>query len=186
MAQEILRICDPCMAEQGVRTEARPIVLDLGKGPLMVDLCELHEAQIVKPLLDAMALWGVAADVPAPKRRKGSGRSRSIVPVSDGLVALAQGHDSRPHSCPWCVYATASSSSFRRHIRTAHGVEQFSALVGNTCPVCGSEKPPRGVDSLAAHVLAAHNMPSVSAAVIMGRAEGDPFGVDARLQAAVR
>lgn len=187
MAQEILRICDPCIAETGVRSEARPIVLDLGTGPTVVDLCELHEVQIVKPLTDAMALWGVPAEVPSRKggkrkyTRRAASSSAAAAPRTTAEAVEAAGRD---HACPWCPFTVDSSSAFRRHVAKAHDVGSFSALAGRMCPLCGSQHQPRGADSLAGHVAAVHGLPSVSRAVIAARAAGDPYGVDAALQAA--
>jgi uncharacterized C2H2 Zn-finger protein len=190
MAQEILRICDPCMAENGVRSEARPIVLDLGTGPYVVDLCDLHEVQIVKPLTDAMALWGVVAEVPARKgKRKYTPRKPSITEAARAARSSPAEGETGPQTdhleaCPWCPYWVDNASSFRRHVTKSHGVSSFSAVVGKSCPVCGSVHQPRGVDSMSRHVEAAHGLPSVSRAVLAGRHLGDPFGVDAAVQLA--
>jgi len=185
MAQEILRICDPCLAESGVRSEARAIVLDLGPGPTVVDLCELHEVQIVKPLTDAMALWGVPADVPARKgKRKQATRRPSVTEAARAARSTTAEAEGADHPCPWCAYGVENSSSFRRHIGMDHGVASFSTVVGRVCPVCGEHHQPRGRDSMLNHVQTVHGLPSVARAVLEARAVGDPFGVDAAVQAA--
>lgn len=181
MAQEIVRLCDPCLVEDQARVPANGHTIDLGAGPMVIDLCESHEARLLKPVLDLLELYGVAEGGKHAKPRRKRREAAPAKPAAE-VVDVAEGHQ---HACPWCEYAVNSAGAFRRHLAEVHGVGGFSGWVGNTCPLCGSKHQPRGADSLAGHVAAVHGLPSVSRAVVAARAAGDPYGVYGALQEAL-
>lgn len=200
MAQEIVRICDPCMIETGTRVDAAVVVLDTGRGPLAVDLCEQHLAELVKPLADAVALWGVKPDPVPAKARTATRTARKtpaarparpapeVVVPSDGSAdeaELAPSAVGSKYVCTFCQHTGWDSrSAWAKHLALEHGVAGFASLAGTACPVCGAVHGLRGSDSLERHVGRAHGLASVSWAVLAARAIGDPFGVDARVRAA--
>lgn len=184
MAQEIVRLCDPCLAEDASRVGGVGLTVNLGDGPLVVDLCDSHLARLVKPLADVLGLYGVAEGRAARTRKGGTGRRRQPrATPAEGAAEVAEG--GRAYPCPWCDYESAASSPFRRHVAEVHGLAGFSSWAGRVCPVCGEDHPPRGTNSMAAHVRDAHGLPSVARAVRAGRDAGDPYGIDAALQTAV-
>jgi hypothetical protein len=183
MAQEIIRLCDPCLVDHGTRADGAPFTVDIGDGPRLLDLCEAHRDELIKPLADALYLYGVkpVGGAPTlPRRRHRSPSAAASARGSSGPKAVLDG----AQVCPFCTYTVDAVSAMYRHMHVQHGFTRLQRVMGHQCPLCGDKFSPGGKDNLTAHVLAAHGEPSVSRALLAGRAAGDPYGVDARVQAA--
>jgi len=186
MAQEIVRVCDPCLVENGTRVDAAVVVLDLGAGPRAVDLCEAHQAELVKPLADAVDLWGVKPDpVPGKVKAPRKPRQQAAAAADGSTLVESMKTAGSVYACPWCDFEVNARTAFQSHAKRTHGVSSVMRLIGTTCPVCGEVHSMAGPTNMDRHVKRVHGLASLSWAVRAARAIGDPFGVDARVRAAV-
>jgi hypothetical protein len=181
MAQEIVRLCDPHLIDHRTREPGQPYTVDLGNGPRVLDLCVEHHAELLKPLADALDLYGVKpVSGPIVKRRNKSGPAAALGRGESGRAAIPDG----VHACPFCTFTVNAISAMYRHMEAHHGFHGLQATMQRQCPLCGDRFAKGGTTSLAGHVQTAHAEPSVSRALLAARAAGDPYGVDARVQAA--
>jgi hypothetical protein len=180
MAQEIVRLCDPCLADDE-RVNASAVTVALNGKPLLLDLCEDHEALLIKPLRDVLAAFGqtVTAPTGAPKRAYTKRTPPSAAEPAGPAPAMpaTEGH---VHVCPFEHTGYAGASALLKHLDSVHGLRGIYAATGGVCPLCGVERPPSGAHSLAGHVRDEHGEPSLSRAVVAAEAIGDPHGVHAR------
>lgn len=186
MATEIVRLCDPHLIDHGTRTPGEAYTIDLGDGPRVVDMCEEHRDELLKPLADALYLYGVKpVGVPAAKQRNRSqpatatavtrgepGRQGGRRAITDGL-----------HACPFCTFTVNAQSAIYRHMDRHHGFHNLQGAMDHQCPLCGDRFPQSGKANLSMHVKNVHDQPTVTRALRAARDAGDPYGVDARVQA---
>ena len=167
MAQEIITWCDVCLLED-VRAAATTTVLTVnGRKPVGVDLCPVHEDQILKPLLELMIGSGRPADQrprPLPK---------STAPAAGDGASFA---------CPFCDVPYDSPGGLARHFGAVHGASKprLVDVLGTDCPVCGETFGVR----MGKHIRAMHNQ-STPEAFAAARDAGDPFGYWARARDAL-
>jgi hypothetical protein len=184
MAQEIVRLCDLCLSED-VRANAQPVTVALNGKPLLLDLCDEHGDQLIKPLATILAAYGqpvATAAPPVPKRAYTKRKSATPQATPDATPSAEPGDE--PHPCPLCPTGYAGSSALLKHLQSEHGINGVYAVTGGTCPLCGLERPASGPHSMAGHVRDAHGQASVARALRSAGESGDPHGVLARVQAA--
>jgi len=114
MAKEIIAWCDVCLHDdikQPARTLA-PMTLDASK-PRVIDVCEVHEKEIVEPLRQLLAEFGQPVE-------SSSSSSRD-----------------EQHPCPIasCGKSYVSAQSLGKHLRSKHNTTLSDALAGIDQPL---------------------------------------------------
>jgi len=182
MAQEIVRLCDVCLADD-VRANAQPLTVQLGGPARLLDLCDEHRDVFVKPLAALLAEYG--QPVPGQPAKRPYRRSTTSSPAASARSEAAASTDGdSSHLCPFCQTGYAEASALRKHLNARHGAPGIYELTGGDCPVCGLARPASGRYAMRAHIDAEHGLPTISRAIDAARIAGDPFGVVARVLAA--
>lgn len=173
MAREIVVLCDPCLAED-VRSTGRTIEIAIEGKSRSVELCETHEAEIVKPLLDVLGRFGSRITV-APRSSRSA--AASPVPVSaEGQRLGKPPAGPRQLVCIACGADYASSSGLALHMTAKHGAPERGALSwahGDRCPLCGLTC---AAGRLGSHAGTVHST-GTAQVFTAARDAGDEFGV---------
>lgn len=166
MAQEIVRLCDACLADDVRSNSAAPYTVTVDSLSRVVDLCPDHTDSIIKPLEAMLGRWGQPVpDVPV--KRKTRGKARAAVAEAAPVTEAPD----RIYPCPLCDEAFAARSGINRHL-AIHNVPTTYKMVAGRCPFDGVTLPAAGPTSLATHLLAEHGQPSITAAIVDARAAG--------------
>ena len=116
--------CDPCLVEHDARTSGRTIEITLDGKRRTVELCESHEAELLKPLADVLDRSGHRVPVvgsPARSRPKLPGEPE---PVRTGKQPAGP----RELACLVCDAAYASSAGLGNHYAADHGMPKAKTL----------------------------------------------------------
>lgn len=139
MAKQIITYCDPCLREETqVLATTVTIAID-GNRPLMLDLCETHEKELVAPLYELLMDAGapVRADEltcqscgKAYKKREslrkhverhhGAGAAAPSSPQGQ-LDISSTGDEPKPYDCPDCDSSFSTPQGRGAHRSRAHG-----------------------------------------------------------------
>ena len=148
---EIHAWCDRCYADAEVKSQAETRVLDIdGAGPLELELCDLHDKELLEPLRLLLAERGVRPAKPAPQQHQVAGP-----PVAP---------------CPLCGI-TMSRYGRAGHIFTVHGGLRPGdprPVQEGQCPDCGATPPKQ----LAQHRAQAHGVTAADFALEWVRRNG--------------
>jgi len=175
MARQIVTLCDVCLGEDA-RTEGRTVEVTLDGKSRTVELCETHEAQLLKPLADVLAEFGAKAGagtshvVRTPRRRTADAGE----PVIRRGKEPASGE--RDLECLACGASYASAAGLAGHYAAAHGQPArttLSVVFGDRCPLCGVTTAAK---RLGRHTGGVHGL-SMAQAFSEARSAGDGFGV---------
>jgi hypothetical protein len=184
MAREIVTLCDPCLAED-TRSTGRSIEIAVDGKSRSVELCESHEAELLKPLLDVLGRFGQRVVLTAPA---GSRTPRPAAPIDPDATRKGKPPAGpRDLTCLVCPATYGSASGLGLHYVAEHGAPKratMSSVYGPRCPLCGHTGAPNG---LGAHTGALHRT-TVAQAFTEARdgGAGDPFGVVAERTALLR
>jgi len=189
MAQEIVRLCDVCLADD-VRANAQPLTVQLGGPARLLDLCDEHREQLIKPLAELLAEYG--QPVPGQPTKRPYRRSTMPSPTAETAARADQpaasaalpgelAQTDEKEVCPFCQSGYRSAEALRKHLDNHHNTRAIYAAAGGECPICGVARPASGRYSLRAHIAAEHGLPTLSRAIDVARVGGDPFGVVARV-----
>lgn len=197
MAQKIIRLCDVCMTENRDEREVEPETIGYGGRSFGLDLCDQHRAELLKPLLDALDLYGTPLGrdgAPKPARSRASAsagrsqlrdettavkRSRPGPKAPTGDPMAPGVHPCPIEGCPAVYSGSTGDKNMRRHMIAAHDHDgSIGAALGYRCPVCGDTFARAGQSSLAAHTKSTHRL-TMSQAIVEARRTGDPFGLAA-------
>jgi hypothetical protein len=176
MAREIVAWCDVHM-KVGERQPARTFTLDIGRGPRELDLCEVHEKELISPLADALEDFGAKPIAPASAVRRAANGPKSV----EALASASVRHGKRPtneraHPCPFCPLDYTTMTSVVTHCRNKHGFASDATtadIFGRICPLCAAG----GYDVMSSHAQQTHELGSVAALFAAAKEAGDEFGV---------
>lgn len=191
--------CDVCQRDDDAQVEGQTWTMALDGKPRTLELCEVHYAQLVKPLQDVLAELGRKPDDgAAPTRAPGRPRKALDAPgAQDGASVPQRGRKARQQAseaaapelaadngypCVICGRELGRSDYYRRHLVSVHGLAS-SVLQGDTCPVCGQS----GLSKMGVHVSGFHGdlgLRNSAQALVWARDNGDPYGAYAAVMAA--
>lgn len=108
MAKVIVAWCDPCM-NNDEHTPGQPVVISLdGKKPVELDLCELHDKELLASLRELIGEAGQPVDQSLP-----------------GMPASPAATADEKRDCPQCPPGRSlTREGLRGHMRRLHGVER--------------------------------------------------------------
>lgn len=180
--------CDVCQRDDGAQVEALSYTMQLDGRPRTLELCDMHQAQYVKPLADLLADLGRKPD-DGEAPRKGAGRPRKGL-EAPGAQAEPTGQqrarkappeaqeatpqDDEGYPCIICGTHLARADNYRRHLASVHDLPP-GVLQGDTCPVCGQG----GLTRMGVHVAGQHGdmgLGNSAQALVWARENGDPYG----------
>lgn len=163
MAKVIVAWCDPCMNDDQ-HTPGQPVQISLdGKKPVELDLCELHDKQLLASIRELISEAGQPVDGALP-----------------GMPSPSSSGEDKA-DCPQCPPGRSlTREGLRGHMRKIHGMERQAANVvvrdtfgGNIrvqkpfseqCPECKAEGVPADESTFdtpqgfGAHRKAAHGI----------------------------
>jgi hypothetical protein len=181
MATEIVHWCDVHLA-QGERlavTARHAVTLD--GAPMVVELCEVCESSVFKPLSAFLVEHGVpervagkpvkASKVPTPRAVSADVDGRTLIESRQGRPRPSDG---RLYPCLVCEGVVEGRSRFDAHLRDEHNTTS-PQLYGDDCPMCGHTAG--GPVGLAAHGRGTHEVQTVFSLFDLARREGDPLGI---------
>lgn len=173
MAREIVTnvLCDLCLAED-VRAEARSFEVGVDGKPRTIELCESHEVEVLKPMVDVLERFGHR--LPSTAARPARAAAPALDPSAPRKGAEPAG--GRDLACLACGSLYGTPSGLAGHMVGQHGMPKAATLTfayGDRCPLCGHRGSARG---LGMHTGSVHH-DSVPRAFTEAREAGDEFGV---------
>jgi len=177
VARQIVTLCDPCLADE-VRAEGRTVEVVLDGKARSVELCVTHEAELLKPLADVLAEFGVKAGTGTSHVLRAPRRTGSTTTAPPGEATRTGKTPTGPRDleCLACGATYASATGLAGHLASEHGQPKAATLsvaYGDRCPLCGLTAAPKG---LGRHTGGIHGLPIAQAFIEAGTA-GDEFGV---------
>lgn len=133
MAQQIITLCDVCMADDSTGAGVPTTVSIDGVRPVVLDLCTEHRAQLLEPLTAALERHGrTATEQGTPPAAPTKGRpGRKPAQPADPAAAYV---------CVLCGHIVGTRPGLSYHLTSAHDVPTLDALYPETmCPACGIE-----------------------------------------------
>lgn len=171
MSRDIVIHCDACTDGQTAGKPTRPMTLG-GYGPGTLDLCEMHEKELIQPLADLLASNGLDPDGHALRQHNGSTgskRQRAMPAPEGGFI------------CVFCDDSFKFYSGYQNHFPTRHGLRMGEAY-GSVCPLDGVDI---GHPSMKKLHIEAHGSTYMGGLFVLAQKADDPEGVVTKQIAAV-
>lgn len=190
--------CDVCQRDDDTAVEGQTLQLQLDGKPRVLELCDTHRAQYVKPLQDLLDELGRKPDSDSAKTSPGKPRKLPPIPEAQaepnapqrGRKARQQAQEAPApqelspdgYPCIICGHELARADNYRRHLTSVHQLPT-QVLQGDTCPVCGQQ----GLSKMGVHVAGQHadmGLANSAQALVWARDHGDPYGAYAAVMRA--